>query len=425
MPPPFTNPVIYKCQERRPIEDLPVEQVFSATGSLDIFPASRGYFDIDYRGNRLTLVAGRYVGLIPINSRVWIDVKPKMPIQSLLRLLDTAGEEIGVLNFFERGYQEESGSDQNVVDLMIKTLLMQVRTVEQEGLFKAYRRENRIGPYRPRINFGRTLQSQWSRGKFASTEFELFEYSRDNCLNRLLKYTLWFAGHVLRLRGRETEGSKTLMSLYDLFERIPLDRTLSFLSESEKMLKNREIPPLRAYYYDIVRTCLLILNSRSISLDVIGTDVSLLSFVLNLEDVFEKYVRNILRRFASQLRPELRVLDGNSQFTSYLFRDSKSIRIKPDIIIRRERNNLLLSDVKYKPKLSETDRYQIIAHALSLSAPKAVLIMPSFLGESSGLIRRGRVGGDSGVEVFEYYLRIDKELEVHERKFAAEILTML
>jgi 5-methylcytosine-specific restriction enzyme subunit McrC len=425
MPTSSINPVIYECHERRPVDGLPMDQILSATGSLDILPSSRGYFDIDYRGNRLTLVAGRYIGLIPINNHVLIDVRPKMPIRSLLRLLDIAGEEIGALNFFERGYREEPGVDRNVLDLMIKTLLNQMQSVEQDGLFKVYRRENRIGTYRGKINFGRTLQSQWSRGKFLSAQFELFDYSRDNCLNRLLKYTLLFAGNFLKLRGRRSEDQKTLASFYDLFERVPLDSTLSFVSESERMLKHGEIPPLRGYYNDIVRTCLLILKNRSVSLDVLGTDVSLLSFVLNLEDVFEKYVRNILKRLASQLRPELRVLDGNSQFESYLFSDSRSIRIKPDIIIRRDRNNLLLGDVKYKPKLSETDRYQIISHALSLSAPKAVLIMPSFAGESSGLIRRGRVGDESGVEVFEYCLQLDEALEHNEKKFATEILTMV
>jgi len=425
MPPPSTNPIIYRCYERRPADDLPVEQLLSGNGLLDVFPTSRGYFDLDYRGNRLTLVAGKYVGLIPINSRVSIHVQPKMPVQRLLRLLDVAGEEIGALNLFERGYQEELDFDQNIVHLMIKTLLKQLRVLEQEGLFKDYQRENHIGTYRPRINFGRTLQSQWSRGKFTSAHFELYEYSRDNCLNRLLKYTLWYVGNFVKLLGRGGEIPRTLTFFYDLFEQVPLDLTLSFVAEAETMLKNSKIPSLRGYYEDIVRTCLLILRNQSVSLDVIGGDISLLSFVLNLEEIFEKYVRNILRRSASGLYPEIKVLDGNTQFESYLFRDSKRVRIRPDIIVRRDRKNVLISDVKYKPKISETDRYQIIAHALSLSSPKAILVLPSFAGESSGLIRCGCVGDVPGVELFEYYLRIDEALEVQEKKFAAEILKMV
>src|SRR4051812_40830235 len=133
MPPFSSNPRIYECQERRPVDGLPLDQVLSANGSLDILPASKGYFDIDYRGNELTLVAGRYIGLIPINSRVLIDVKPKMQIQNLLRLIDIADEEIGVLKFFDRQYQENEEFNQNVFELLIKTLLKQLRAVEQEG----------------------------------------------------------------------------------------------------------------------------------------------------------------------------------------------------------------------------------------------------------------------------------------------------
>lgn len=423
MPPFSTNPVIYECQERRAVEDLPLSQVLSSNGVLDILPSSKGYFDIDYRGSRLILVAGRYVGLIPINSRVLIDVKPKMPIQNLLHLVDIAGEELGALNFFERGYPEKPTFDQSVLDLLIKTLLKQLRLVEQEGLYKVYRRDSKTGPYHPKINFARTVQTHWSRGNFTRTTFDVFEYSRDNCLNRLVKYTLWYAGKFLQLKGASGDRTKTLTSFYDLFERVPLDISLSFLRDAQRMLKNHEIPALRAYYNDIVRTCLLIVGNRSVSLDLIGNDVSLLSFVLNLEDVFEKYVRNLLRLSAPQLRPELRILNGND-VCSYLFRDSKSIRIKPDIIIQKEREMLIVSDVKYKPKLSETDRYQIITHALSMSASKAVLIVPSFLGGPSGLIRRGRVGRDPGIELFEYHLRVDDALEVHEKAFSAEILAM-
>jgi 5-methylcytosine-specific restriction enzyme subunit McrC len=424
MPTPSTSPVIYQCQERRPVEGLPVESVLSKNGSLDIFPASKGYFDIDYRGNKLTLVAGRYVGLIPINSRVLIDVRPKMPIQNLLRLIDVAGEEIGTLHFFERGYQEEPVFDLNVLDLMVKTLLKQLRIVEQEGLYKIYRRENKTGMYRPKINFGRTLQTQWSRGNFTKANYDLFEYTRDNSLNRLVKYTLWYAGNLVKGRTTGSHAKTLLTYYYDLFERVPLDTSLSFIADSQRVLKNFEIPALRAYYNDVIRTCLLIVRNRSVSLDVIGSDISLLSFVLNLEDVFEKYVRNILRHSAVPLRPEIRVLDGNTQLNSYLFRDSKSIRIKPDIILRKDRDTLLVGDVKYKPKLSEGDRYQIIAHALSMSTQKAVLVLPSFEGDSSGLIRRGRVGDGSGIEVFEYHLPIDSDLERQEKNFATHIFSL-
>src|SRR5216684_7817826 len=112
MPHSSASPVIYDCQERHAV-NLPLDHVLLPNGKLDILPAvmSKGYFDIDYRGDALSFVAGRYVGLIPINDRVLIDVKPKVPVKNLLRLIDIAGEELGVLHFFERDYREQPTLD--------------------------------------------------------------------------------------------------------------------------------------------------------------------------------------------------------------------------------------------------------------------------------------------------------------------------
>ena len=47
-------------------------------GELSVYPeiANNGYFDLRYGGGRLTLRAGKYVGLIPISDRVAIHVQP-------------------------------------------------------------------------------------------------------------------------------------------------------------------------------------------------------------------------------------------------------------------------------------------------------------------------------------------------------------
>ncbi len=93
-----------------------MSEVLSTTGALDILPdvKSKSYFEIDYRAGQLLLVAGKYVGLIPINSRVVIDVRPKVALKGLLRILNLAEEEIGSLEFFNRSYKEIPEQDDNV-----------------------------------------------------------------------------------------------------------------------------------------------------------------------------------------------------------------------------------------------------------------------------------------------------------------------
>src|SRR6266850_2986062 len=331
MPPSSTRPIVYDCQERHAVS-LPLDHLLLPNGSLNILPAvsSKSYFDIDCRGNTLSFIAGKYVGLIPINDRILIDVKPKIPVKSLTRLIEIAGEEVGVLDFFERNYQEQPTFDQSVLDLVIKTLLVQLRAIEQEGLYKIYGRVSRSGIFRPRINFARTLQTQWSRGNFTRTHFDLFEYSRDNPLNRLLKYTLWYCGNFAGLRVRNSETRNALAFFFNLLDQVPLDKSLSFVPAVQWTLKNDQIPVLRGYYNDIARTCLFLVGNRSISLEVRGDDISFLSFVLNLEDVFEKYIRNLLKGADLTAQPGLRVLNGNTEIQSYLFSDSRTVKILPD-----------------------------------------------------------------------------------------------
>lgn len=46
-------------------------------------------------------------------------------------------------------------------------------------------------------------------------------------------------------------------------------------------------------------------------MDASDRGIRLLSFIIDLEDVFEKYVRNVLRAFARTICPGLPIKDGN------------------------------------------------------------------------------------------------------------------
>src|SRR5580700_10841231 len=103
MPAPSHKPTIFPCVERQSVA-VPLNDLLTTTGKFEIWPivASKGYFDIDYRGGQLVFKAGKFVGLIPINDRVVIDVKPKVSVADLLHIVDVAEEEVSFLDFFTR-----------------------------------------------------------------------------------------------------------------------------------------------------------------------------------------------------------------------------------------------------------------------------------------------------------------------------------
>jgi 5-methylcytosine-specific restriction enzyme subunit McrC len=417
---------VYDCFERQTV-DLPLATVLNSSGTLNILPEvkARGYFDIDYRGDKLTFVAGRYVGLIPINDNICINVKPKIEISDLVRVIAIAGGELGVLRFFTRGYEKEGRPETAIIIVVLRTLLEQLHEVATEGLLKEYRRAAGEGFLRSRINFNRTLQRHWSRGKFASASWDSFSFSKDNDPNRLVKYTLWYCGTLLESFVVPADIRRELAEVYDLFDAIPLDPTKALVARVRSLVQRQAIPRLRHYYDGVCETCLFIAGNDSISLKVRGSDVDLLSFVLNLEDMFERYVRNILRGSLEGTSNEVRVIDGNKEGRSYLFIDSRTMEVKPDIVVRKGLKSSLIADVKYKLKVNESDRYQLIAHTYSCGVRRALFVLPSFGDGTDGLVRCGQVRDSTGIEIYEYRMRLDGDIEKQERLLSQSVETLM
>ena len=103
-------PRIFEAREREPTT-IPIDDILR-DGILDIIPEvqRREYFDITFRGDRLTVTAGKYVGLIPLNERVFIRVEPKVPVGSLLLMLSAVEGEVIELAILNRCYRTTPGT---------------------------------------------------------------------------------------------------------------------------------------------------------------------------------------------------------------------------------------------------------------------------------------------------------------------------
>ena len=378
---------------------------------------------MDFRGGQLVLVAGKFIGLIPLNDTAVVEIRPKAKLTDFARILEIAEEEPGALHFFERNYLEKEGIDR-LFPLIAKSLVQQLQSIAREGMLKTYRRKEGIFTFKPTIRFSKTAQRLWAHGDFSHSYSEVFEFTKDTPFNRLIKYALWFCGQYIQSEKRGERLRGEVEYFYNLFETVPLDLRLSFLPEVEYALRSASLPVLRQYYIGIAKVCMLVARNRSIILDISTGDVPLLSFIINLEDVFEKYVRNCLRAYAQANRPELSVRNGNAEARGYLFHDSRSFEIKPDIVIARGKEKHIVADTKYKPKTTETDRYQIVSHALALGAKTAVSILPAGAGVA-GLVRKGQVFDHHGIQVFEYYLPMENDLADAERQMAVAITGLI
>lgn len=403
---------VYPAIERE-ATSIPLREILSPDNTPNFFPEvkSKAFFDIDYRGDELILVAGKYIGLIPLNEQVAINVQPKIGVSSLVHIISKSREYLDSLHFFEKFYKETSSTSPTIFEFFAKCLSVELRKVEREGVFKKYTcTQSNLPSPKGKINIGRTISHNWSRGSYFRVHCDYFEFTADNHYNRLVKYTLWYClNHLLRIRSTNSDLIKELSYYYSYFESIPLDKKRSFLEPVLNDIHNQKIPILRKYYENLCKVCRCIIEDIGIMLRDPGEDIKMLSFIINMESVFEKYLLYILREKESFLGSDAKVLDGNKEAKKYLFNDTRKYEAKPDIVVKYNGECRLIIDAKYKKKISETDRYQIISHAISYGVKKVLLILPYSGQPQKGLVRIGEIGTGYFVELFEYYIDLESD----------------
>src|SRR5208282_520770 len=147
MPAPSSKATLYSCIERQ-VAPVPPSEFLGPQGRIRVFKEvlSRGYFDVDFRSGEIVLVAGRFIGLIPLNEGVVVEILPKIPLTDFVHILEIAGEDPGSLQFFERAYLERHGVDR-FFPLIAKSLLQQLRSLAQEGILKEYCRKAELSTF--------------------------------------------------------------------------------------------------------------------------------------------------------------------------------------------------------------------------------------------------------------------------------------
>lgn len=116
----------------------------------------------------------------------------------------------------------------------------------------------------------------------------------------------------------------------------------------------------------------MILDGSTLNLETVGVEV--LGFTLNLNDVFEKFLRAAVRESLGLSHTVLR-----DSWTGELHLDSTHrVGLEPDIAARQGNRWLFAADAKYKTDArgigKQPDLYQLLAYATAMRLPEAALI---------------------------------------------------
>lgn len=407
--------------ERQPFS-LPIKEVMGPDGSLSFLQHVRdkGYFDIDFRRSELVLVAGNYIGQIPLTPDITIHVRPKVPIANLARIIGIANEPIRCLDFFRRTYELTGEASQTLLEAMGRSLIASLRLLDAEGVFREYLHKSQtISALRGRIDVSKYIRSSLARGISTQIPCKYFELSGDTIFNRVIKRAICQIGYALSEQAPPNRGLLQELSYFaDRLGIVTHDDSPDLLNRARQYLVHARLPELRHYYLDILDVCFIILEGSGVELMGQSVRNGMHSFIVSLEGAFEQYIRQVLRQSEGMKAANVPVLDGNKEGRSTLFSDNTNHEAKPDLVIGMTSAALAIADVKYKTKLSEADRYQLIAHASAYTVKKAFLITPASDRGLSGPQYAGKVGSENPIEIYYYRIDLDRDdLLEEERKF--------
>ena len=335
-------PRVIRCQEQGRI-DVELSELQDASGRLRLnAEIERGdYFAVSLRRGVISLQARGYVGLIPLSDDVVVDVRPRVPVQNLERVIHVSGEPPTVLTSL-RSYATAADWSDSLLDVYARALAGYVELVASSGLLREYVRQEADSSFpRGRVRLDGTLKLR-ARGINHRAHVTWFERTDDNAANRCLKYAMWVLANRYIASRPSNDSSKDahrhLNALFPIFDGVPLDHAKTFLDDPI-VTGARELPTLRSYYRDALNVALAVIRQQGIVLEGSSGSVRMPSVVVNMNYVFEAYIRNILRRYVAAHGIAARVLDGNDEGRRGLYDGKAEPEATPDIVLEAARHH--------------------------------------------------------------------------------------
>lgn len=384
---------------------MPVHELLDSSGRLRLNPEIENgdYFSVSLKAGRLTLLARGMVGYIPLNDQIMVYVRPRVPVSNLSHVIQVAGHRPTVLSVV-REYTTGGEWNESLLDLYAGALANHIDEILSLGFYREYvRREEDSSFPRGRVLQHRTAQRLRSRGIGHRVTATSYERSPDNPPNRTLKYATWLlATRYKTLIQRALH--RRLCASFSAFDRVALDHTRSFLEEGQ-VLGGQSMPAVRWYYRDALAVALAIIRQQPILVESLWGSIRMPSIVVNMNVVFEAYLRNVLDLHARSNGWPNSVLDGNTDGAKPLFSTPGSPKATPDVVIRNRRGFtpmvLEIKNVPVQGVFSKRDAIeQAVTYAVSFRSDSVVLVHPRASEDQiGGMHFLGTIGG---VAVYQY-----------------------
>jgi 5-methylcytosine-specific restriction enzyme subunit McrC len=314
-----------------------------------------GYYD---------LTPSSWIGAIELPNFA-IQIRPKVHISRVLFLLSYA---------MDPRHWQENGFDfdqqDSLVEAIIPGFVFQLKRALARGILQSYRlEENALATVRGRLR----LEDQINRhfGIIPPVEVTYDEFTVDIEENRLIKAAL---RSLERIRIRSTEMWHQLHHFQSILDSVTL------VEYDRHSLPEIHYTRLNQRYRVAIELAKLIL--RSLSYDLNHGKARGAAFLVDMNDVFEKFVLVALREALGLSEWEFPPAGGNNS----IFLDvGQKVSLRPDLSWWEDSNCRFVGDVKYK-RVSATgvkhpDLYQLLAYTIATGLPGGLLIYAAGEGE--------------------------------------------
>ena len=405
---------------------------------LDIYPEvqNSGYLRVKLAKDTIVLQAGGLIGYVPLNSRLALDIRTRVPVSSLERLVALSGVPTPPPLPFLKAYASIAADVSPVLDIVASQFCSLIERLEFEGLFKTYERVRHVSgsPSGRIFSFETAMRTAIAQKPLAA--FERFERTTDNPPNQIILHAIRYLAEIYRKASQRAGVAQIRSKLArseNLFSKVSHRAGQSFQNAPyiENIGQHTEFrPALR----QLVLISQFLLRGHGVAFRGKGEDIELPSIVLRMDKVFEGYLLNILRSGLPP-SPQFSVLDGNANGPmggeGRLFDVPASgfdnPATNPDIVVRKGAATACVMDAKYKVcdgAPQREDLNQVICYALAHETKKAILIYPSSQGvQKTQVVPLGSI---RGIDVYKATISLGaSDLSVEETAFSQCVLDAL
>ena len=307
---------------------------------------------------KIIIKTQHYVGYIILPSHI-INIVPKIPKISFVNMVKYALQ-LPELNPEEFKISEEN----NYYDILVLFFFQQLEILIQRGLNTGYKiYEENLTKVKGKILFKENFYMNFNRPDKIFCSFS--ESSQDILENQIIKYVIY---HLSQCYFIDESINSKLINYYNLLD------SISLIPISLNNFSAIEYTPLNDHYRTILTLCELLLKDSSIDEENIGEKTAI-SFLIDMNKLFEKFVANILRETLPFIDHKYEIVEQKKEYADI----QKELELRLDILINYNKIPLIILDTKYmefESKLNSTHLAQMNLYSDIKKVKNCGLIFP-------------------------------------------------